>query len=345
MARSPQPRCPCSGRRFGRAHTVLAGPEPAFQSAGSGRARCVPDGAVNPGDSRSLRSKPRWPPTWSQAGRTGNLNDLLSSKSRVLVHALGNGQQGIRSVSFGVAIYADKDAVAPEIDDRRVRMTVVGARPDDQGGPPVYLGRFGGWRGASGYRPSPCQRQGLPDDLYGECNGCCLPRPGSGWRGWPPRCWAPGPGSRLLPERPRPSSSPPRRIPAVPGDTGTHSSLLGYARHQYAGPGPQGKQRGSALRRANGFANETGRDGEDLAGRRIRPPTKALASETHRHLGDQEDARRGAHNPATTGLPVACPMGRSDTGNRGHSRDEHRDRDLHERWSSRVQSQPSKLVL
>src|SRR5260221_9566395 len=47
-------------------------------------------------------------------------------------------------VSSGVAIYADKDAVAPEIDDRGVRMTVVGARPDDQRGPPVHLPDLGG---------------------------------------------------------------------------------------------------------------------------------------------------------------------------------------------------------
>jgi hypothetical protein len=57
--------------------------------------------------------------------------------------------------------------------------------------------------------------------------------------GSPPECWAPGPGSQLPPERPRPSSSPPHLIPAVPGGTGSPSLLLGYARHQYAGPGPR----------------------------------------------------------------------------------------------------------
>src|SRR5258708_33086446 len=42
-------------------------------------------------------------------------------------------------VSSGVAIYADRDALPPEIDNRGVRMTVVCARPDDQRGPPVHL--------------------------------------------------------------------------------------------------------------------------------------------------------------------------------------------------------------
>src|SRR5215510_4267318 len=61
-----------------------------------------------------------------------------------LVHALGNGQQSVRPVSLGVAICADKDAVAPENDDRGVRMTVAGARPDDQRGMPVHLPDLGG---------------------------------------------------------------------------------------------------------------------------------------------------------------------------------------------------------
>src|SRR5258707_3806387 len=69
---------------------------------------------------------------------------LITVTEAPLVHALGNGQQSMSPVSLGVAIYADKNAVAPEIDNCGVRMTVVSARPGDQRGPPVHLPDRGG---------------------------------------------------------------------------------------------------------------------------------------------------------------------------------------------------------
>jgi len=45
-----------------------------------------------------------------------------------------------------------------------------------------------------------------------------------------------------------------------------------------------------------------------------------LVRETRRNAGDEEDDRRTAHNPATHGVPVACPIGRSAPGIHGHSR-------------------------
>jgi hypothetical protein len=52
--------------------------------------------------------------------------------------------------------------------------------------------------------------------------------------------------------------------------------------------------------RANGSANETGRDEADSA-RRETATDPAQVSETRRNVGDQEDVRRSAHNPATSG--------------------------------------------
>jgi len=44
-------------------------------------------------------------------------------------------------------------------------------------------------------------------------------------------------------------------------------------------------------------------------------------------------------------VPAACPIGGSEVGIHGHPRGGHPGHDLHERWSSRYQSQPSKLEL
>jgi hypothetical protein len=44
-------------------------------------------------------------------------------------------------------------------------------------------------------------------------------------------------------------------------------------------------------------------------------------------------------------MPVTCPIERSDRDTHRHPRNQHHDDDLHERWSGRAQSQPSKLEL
>ena len=49
--------------------------------------------------------------------------------------------------------------------------------------------------------------------------------------------------------------------------------------------------------------------------------------------------------PGAVSMPVTCPIKGSDTGIHGHSRDQHQDGDLHQRWSGMLQSQPSKLEL
>ena len=49
--------------------------------------------------------------------------------------------------------------------------------------------------------------------------------------------------------------------------------------------------------------------------------------------------------PGAVSMPVTCPIKGSDTGIYGHSRDQHQDGDLHQRWSGMLQSQPSKLVI
>src|SRR5262249_28330132 len=63
-------------------------------------------------------------------------------------------------------------------------------------------------------------------------------------------------------------------------------------------------------RRANGSADETEPNRADSARPGRQPILPPQASETRRNPGDQEDARRSAHNPATTGVPDTCPMGR-----------------------------------
>lgn len=65
-----------------------------------------------------------------------------------------------------------------------------------------------------------------------------------------------------------------------------------------------------------------------------------------RELGEAgtATARRKSDDP---GPPQqrSCPIERSNTDTRGHSRDLCQGDDLHERWSGKVQSQPSKLVV
>jgi hypothetical protein len=57
------------------------GPSPARVRAVKGRARSVPDGAVNRSEQRSLAAKLIGLPSWEQAGSGDGRNDLLSSRS------------------------------------------------------------------------------------------------------------------------------------------------------------------------------------------------------------------------------------------------------------------------
>ena len=45
------------------------------------------DRAVNQGEQRSLPDKLIWSPTWTEAGRGGDRDDLLSNRSQALVRA------------------------------------------------------------------------------------------------------------------------------------------------------------------------------------------------------------------------------------------------------------------
>jgi hypothetical protein len=56
-----------------------------------------------------------------------------------------------------------------------------------------------------------------------------------------------------------------------------------------------------------------------------------------------EVGRPGA--ASTEIVPDTCQIERPDTDARGHSTDLCQDDDLHERWSGKAQSQPSKLLI
>jgi len=80
---------------------------------------------------------------------------------------------------------------------------------------------------------------------------------------------------------------------------------------------PRSSRPGSAS--ANGFANETGRDGGDNARHRRRPARPSPGQRDARNAGDRGDVRRSAHNPEVEGSnpsPATKARGRFRTRNR-----------------------------